>query len=364
MRLSAIGYRLSAVSLLIAASALGRDNGKKAAPDPAAWPGTEMPLPLSVRTPQDLAFKALAERQYLLFNLLAQGKQSYDRGEYAVAAQKWEALLQLKNLDAEVDKVVRPYAADARARAGGQAAELPAPRESTQDEPKAEAGADQKPAAEGEKTEARRRRRGVVSVEGTISGGGPAGPGGAIVTLRRLNGRMPRMAPATDKVVSQRNKGFLPRVLAVPVGTAVAFKNEDPLAHNVFSLSASKQFDTGLYKAPGEASVTFDKPGVVQLLCNIHAAMVGYIVVVDTPYYAQADGKGSFAIRGVIPGDYDLEIWHESASQATRLKVSVGKDGSLTREGNPVELSVGGDRQPPVNPLDKYGKPRQSQLGY
>ena len=70
------------------------------------------------------------------------------------------------------------------------------------------------------------------------------------------------------------------------------------------------------------------------------------------------------AIRGVIPGDYDLEIWHESASQPTRLKVAVGKDGSLTRDGNPVELTVGGDRQAPANPLDKYGKPRQTQLGY
>jgi hypothetical protein len=86
--------------------------------------------------------------------------------------------------------------------------------------------------------------------------------------------------------------------------------------------------------------------------------------VVDTPYYAQADAKGAFAIRGVIPGEYELEIWHESASAPTRLRVSVGRDGSLTREGAPVELSVGGDQAPPAFPPDKYGKPRQPQLGY
>ena len=65
-----------------------------AAPAPKHdWLGTELPLPLAVRTPQDLAFKGAAERQYLIFNLLASGKQSWDEGNFAAAAQKWESLL-------------------------------------------------------------------------------------------------------------------------------------------------------------------------------------------------------------------------------------------------------------------------------
>lgn len=319
----------------------------------AAWPGTEMPLPLAVRTPQDLAFKALAEREYLVFNLLAGGKVAYDARDYATAAAKWEALLQVKNLDPEIDRAVRPLLVEARAKIGKQGA-LPAPPA----EPEAKAEPEEKP------DKPKKRRSGVVTVEGTVAGGGNAGPGGAVITLKRVGARMPRLAAASDKVMTQRNKAFVPRVLAVPVGTSVAFRNEDPLAHNVFSISPTRQFDTGLYKAPGAERVAFEKPGVVQVLCNIHSAMVGYVVVVDTPYYSQVDSKGAFAIRGVLPGDYDLELWHENASQPTRLRVQIGRDGSMTREGNPVELTVGGDKPQAAFPPDKYGKPRQPQLGY
>jgi len=303
-----------------------------------AWLSTEMPLQLSVRTPQDLHFKAVAERQYLIFNLLASGKLAWDQGDYVAAAGKWEALLQIPGLDPEVDRAVRPLATEARARAGGKAAE---------------ALSGQKPA------EADRPRAPRVTVEGTVTGGGAGGPGGAVVTLRRTDGSMPRPAPVTGAVVVQRNKVFVPHILAVPVGTDVTFRNDDPINHDVFSLSpAAAHFNTGLYGANQQRDQVFDKPGVVQLLCDIHSAMVGYVVVVDTPYYATADANGSFQIRGVRPGDYEVEAWHENASQSTRQKLAVGSAGAR------IALTVAGDRQPPAFPPDKAGKPRQPQLGY
>src|SRR6516162_7457320 len=82
-----------------------------------AWLGEEMPLPLAVRTAQDLAVKAAAEKQYLIFNLLAGGKLAWDAGDFATAATKWEALLRVHGLDPEVEHVIRPLARDARARA-------------------------------------------------------------------------------------------------------------------------------------------------------------------------------------------------------------------------------------------------------
>lgn len=300
---------------------------------------SEMPLQLSVRTPQDLAFKSVAERQYLIFNLLASGKLAWDSGDYAGAADKWESLLQVANLDPEIDKLVRPLAAEARTKAGGKSAAPPPPR------------AEEKPAKP-----APEKKPALVSVEGTVSGGGAAGPGGAVITLRRTDGGpVPRAQPAR-KIVLQRGKAFVPHVLAVPAGSSIVFRNEDPINHNVFSLSP--HLDTGLYGQGGEKEETFDKPGVVQLLCNIHSAMLGYIVVVDSPWFAQADGTGAFAIRGVAPGDYEIEAWHENASQPTRQKLTVSKDGAH------LALTVAGDRQPPAYPPDKYGKPRQTQLGY
>jgi plastocyanin len=319
------------------------------------WLGEEMPLPLAVKTPQDLAVKAVAEKQYLIFNLLAGGKVAWDAGDFATAATKWESLLRLPGLDADIDGVIRPLAVAARARAGGAAANgaPTSPTPSTSASPPS-SGATSRPAEV-----ASPPVRVTTTVSGTVSGGGTPGPGGAVVWLKRANGETPRPAPAKGKTISQRGKAFVPHVLAVPVGTKVDFRNEDTIYHNVFSLTKPNDFDTGLYKQGGTYAQTFKKAGPVQLLCNIHSSMIGYVYVVDSPYYAQADGAGAFAIKGVPPGEYDVEVWHEAASKTTRERVTVGADGVRG-----LALRIGGDRRPPEFVPDKSGKPRQSHLGY
>src|SRR5438067_6542435 len=183
-----------------------------AAPAPKhEWLGSEMPLPLAVRTPQDLQFKNIAEREYLIFNLLSSGKVAWDSGDFATAAAKWESLLSVPGLDPEIDRVVRPFAEEARKKAGGKPGDVPPapqPRVTTREE------APSTP---------RRRETAATSVEGTVSGGGAAGPGGAVVMLRRTDGPMPKITPA-KKVVLQRGKSFVPRVIAVSEGSSVVFR--------------------------------------------------------------------------------------------------------------------------------------------
>ena len=178
-----------------------------------------------------------------------------------------------------------------------------------------------------------------------------------MVFLKRAAGSTPKPKPGKGKVIVQRGKAFWPRVLAVPQGTAIEFRNEDEISHNVFSPSKPNEFDLGLYKGGLSKSQTFDSPGPVQLLCNIHTAMVGYVYVVDTPWFAQADGTGAFSIKGVPRGDYVLEAWHESASTPVRQPLRVEGDAQIA-------LTVGGDKAQPAFVPDKYGKPRQVQLGY
>ena len=342
---------------LAAALGLGATPMVSAAPAPPAaaggWLGEELPLPLAVRTPQDLAVKQVAERQYLIFNLLAGGKLAWDGGDYSTAAAKWEALLRLGGLDSEVEQVIRPLAREARARAGGSGApsatEAPvavgAPAGAGDGRPSGPAFAEPRALA--------------VNVSGTLSGGGGLGPGGAVIWLKRLNGETPRPAPAKGKVINQRNKSFTPHVLAVPVGSKVDFRNEDAIFHNVFSLSKPNDFDTGLYRQGASYTQTFKKAGPVQILCNIHSSMLGYVYVVDTPYYTQADSNGAFTIKGVPPGDYELSLWHETASKEHRQKLTVGADGVRG-----LSIKVAGDRRAPTFLPDKSGKPRQAQLGY
>jgi len=323
-------------------------------PDGRSWPGEEMPLPLAVRTAQDLAVKAAAEKQYLIFNLLAGGKLAWDAGDFTTAAAKWEALLRVHGLDPDIEKVIRPLAKEARAHAGtagnvGNVGPSPSP-------PVAPATPEPGPP---EPATAPRAAASVVAVSGTVSGGGAHGPGGAVVWLKRVGGETPRPAAAHGKVITQRNKTFIPHVLVVPVGSKVSFRNEDPVFHNIFSLSKPNDFDTGLYKQGATYQQTFRHAGVVQILCNIHSSMLGVIVVVDTPYYAQADGTGAFTIKGVPPGEYELEAWHEAASKPLSQRINVGAGGVRG-----LALQVGGDKRPPQFVPDKSGKPRQSHLGY
>jgi plastocyanin len=313
------------------------------------WLGEAMPLPLAVKTQQDLAIKQAAEKQYLIFNLLAGGKVAWDAGDFATAAAKWEALLHVQGLDPDVDKLFRPLAREARAKAGtapSSAAE-PAGVASPPGVPSAPIA---KPAAPVVAT---------VTVSGIVAGGGTMGPGGAVVWLKRATGDTPRPAPAKGKVILQQNKTFVPRVLAVPVGTKVDFQNQDSIFHNVFSLSKPNEFDTGLYRQGTSYAQVFKKPGAVQLLCNIHSSMIGYVYVVDSPYYAQADGNGAFTIKGVPPGEYQIEVWHEGSSKETRQRLTVDADGVRA-----LSLKVAGDKGTPATVPDKSGKPRQTHLGY
>jgi plastocyanin len=311
-----------------------------------------------VRTPQDLAVKAAAERQYLIFNLLAGGKLAYDSGDFTTAAAKWEALLRLPGLDAELERTVRPLAMEARSRAGGAGAAAPAG-------PGVEASVPRRPepgaagAAPPEPERAGARRPVGVIVSGNVTGGGGLGPGGTVVWLKRLGTETPRPAPARGKIVTQRGKTFIPRVLAVTVGSKVDFRNEDDIFHNVFSLSRPNDFDTGLYRQGGTYVQTFRKAGAVQILCNIHSSMIGYVYVVDSPWYTQADAAGAFVIRNVPPGDYEIEAWHEASSRSPSQRLTVSTEGVRG-----VTVRVAGDKRAPAFVPDKSGKPRQSHLHY
>src|SRR6185436_19181437 len=135
--------------------------------DGRGWLGEELPLPLAVRTAQDLAVKAAAEKQYLIFNLLAGGKLAWDQGDFSTAATKWEALLRVHGLDPEVEKVIRPLAREARSRAGGQPSTAPPVAATPPESPAAPTAAD---------SDAARAAPAFPSVSGTVSGGGAQGP--------------------------------------------------------------------------------------------------------------------------------------------------------------------------------------------
>jgi plastocyanin len=135
-----------------------------------------------------------------------------------------------------------------------------------------------------------------------------------------------KSSPMAKAVVDQRNKTFIPHVSVVTVGTAVQFPNNDKVFHNVFAYFHAKKFDLGMYPRGATKTVSFDRKGLVALLCNVHSEMSAYIMVVDTPYFAVTDKQGKFSIKDVPAGTYKLQVWHESGAVLSQTLV-VKPDG-------------------------------------
>ncbi|HEY3826328.1 MAG TPA: hypothetical protein VGL82_17305 [Bryobacteraceae bacterium] len=136
---------------------------------------------------------------------------------------------------------------------------------------------------------------------------------GIVVSAQPVGAELPA-PPAMHATMVQKNKMFTPHVLPVMTGTTVDFPNFDPIFHNAFSIYSGQIFDVGLYPPGTSRSVKFTRPGVLRIFCNIHPAMSALILVLNTPWFVKTGKNGSFALN-VPPGDYDLNVFHERATE-------------------------------------------------
>ncbi len=108
----------------------------------------------------------------------------------------------------------------------------------------------------------------------------------------------------------------------------MTFPNQDPIFHNVFSLSRTRSFDLGYYPLGRTRSIEFKQPGVVQVYCHLHANMYGAIVVAPSHFYAQPNKYGAFLIPDIPAGNYQIVAWHASAG-FFRKRIHVPETGAL-----------------------------------
>ncbi len=124
-------------------------------------------------------------------------------------------------------------------------------------------------------------------------------------------------APAgTAADMVQKNRRFTPTMLPVQTGTAVSFPNLDTVRHHVYSFSPARKFEIKLYAGTPASPVVFDKPGTATLGCNIHDTMVGYIHVVDTPYFGATDAAGKVSID-LPAGEHKAHVWYPAMGETT-----------------------------------------------
>lgn len=126
--------------------------------------------------------------------------------------------------------------------------------------------------------------------------------------------------------VAQVDRRFDPEVLAITAGDRIAFQNLDAIYHSAFSVSAARPFDLGK-RSPGQRdTVTFARPGVINLHCDIHADMVGYVVVTPNHAVAFPDSIGRYRLPELPPGTYTVHAVHPAWGDVKRQAV-VAKRG-------------------------------------
>jgi plastocyanin len=148
-----------------------------------------------------------------------------------------------------------------------------------------------------------------------------------------LEGMQTQTASKTVPVMAQRGGQFVPSFLVVAAGQTVSMPNEDEVAHNVYSLSTAKVFNLGYYAKGDVKTVIFDRSGMVEVLCLIHAFMRAKVLVVPNSYYSTVASDGSFHIRGVPAGKFSLTFWREG-------KPPFSQEVIVPEGGKPVTMSV------------------------
>lgn len=143
----------------------------------------------------------------------------------------------------------------------------------------------------------------------------------AVVYVDQVPARAESVLAATRAPVprlAQKDQAFVPRVLAIAVGTRVDFPNLDPIYHNVFSLSPPRRFDLGKYPRGQSRTVVFPRPGLVQVFCDIHSTMAAFVLVLPHHAYTQPSADGAWALDGLPPGRYELRAWHPDLPEMVR----------------------------------------------
>ena len=155
----------------------------------------------------------------------------------------------------------------------------------------------------------------------------------AVVWLENppANGRWPEKAEKVE--IDQKACVYIPRVVVVPVGGTVDFLNSDRLLHNIH---ASPKLNVSFNRTQPKnrtIPVTFAKPEIVRIECDLHPWMAAWVVVAAHPFYAITGSDGQFTFDNIPPGEYQLQVWHERLGRVSaRVTVANQQPARVTVE--------------------------------
>jgi plastocyanin len=179
----------------------------------------------------------------------------------------------------------------------------------------------------------------------TDSEGASVSPAGAFVYIVGFS-EEPAKTPAS---IEQRNRRFVPDLLAITAGQEISFPNRDAFLHNVFSSASIRPFDLGSYKQGESKKKSFPKPGAIDVYCNIHPEMAATILVLPNRRFARVDGAGHYEITGIPPGRWTAFAYVRLAAKPVSAAIVIGDDTAST-----LDLTI--VRGTATAHLNKYGE--------
>ena len=132
-------------------------------------------------------------------------------------------------------------------------------------------------------------------------------------------------APSQPVTLDQKGCHYTPHVLGIQVGQPLQIINSDDTLHNVHGLpKANKEFNQGQPIQGMKMTHTFStKEVMIPFKCDVHGWMNAWIGVLDHPFYAVTTADGTFSLKGLPPGTYTIEAWHEKLGTQTQT-ITVG----------------------------------------
>jgi plastocyanin len=169
--------------------------------------------------------------------------------------------------------------------------------------------------------------------------GGPAtieslvvGEGGSLqnvfVYVKDGLGTLRFPVPSAPVVLDQKGCRYIPHVFGIQVGQPLSIVNDDPTLHNIHAVpKANGEFNTGQPLQGMKTTHTFStKEVMVPFKCDVHGWMNAYVGVLDHPFFAVTGADGSFALKGLPPGTYTIEAWHEKLGTQTQTVTIAAKE--------------------------------------
>jgi plastocyanin len=144
--------------------------------------------------------------------------------------------------------------------------------------------------------------------------------------------------PTTAVLLDQNGCMYKPHMIGVMAGQNIDIKSSDPTNHNIHPQPTVNQ-EWNESQSPGaeDKMKSFARQEVmIPVKCNVHPWMRAYIGVVGHPFFAVTGDDGTFTLKGLPPGTYTIQLWHEKYGTQEQ-QVTVG-----AKESKTVDFAVKG----------------------